>query len=93
MRRAGLRPMVIGSVLLLAVGGLGLAAVDKQEPAPMPSIHVSPTTQVVPATPIPQIKVTQASSKCSTSAGICFVEPLPVGSPCRCGDFSGVIIP
>jgi len=88
MRPSGLRLLTIGSVLLLAVGGLGLASVGKQNPPPP-----FPSFDPAPASPLPQIRLTQASSKCSTSAGICFVEPLPVGSPCTCGDFSGVIIP
>ncbi len=33
------------------------------------------------------------SSKCSTQSGICLVPPLPIGSPCSCGDYAGTIIP
>jgi hypothetical protein len=33
------------------------------------------------------------SPRCSTPAGICFIEPpLPIGSPCVCGQFRGTII-
>lgn len=36
----------------------------------------------------------QYSSRCETSAGICYVEPQPVGSPCTCPDGSpGTIVP
>jgi hypothetical protein len=50
-------------------------------------------TPAARSTPAPFTKLAQASSKCLTSAGICFVPPLAVGSPCTCGNFAGVIIP
>jgi hypothetical protein len=43
------------------------------------------------------LDITQAqvpySSRCATSAGICFVNPQPVNSICFCGQLQGVIIP
>ena len=33
------------------------------------------------------------SPRCATPAGICFVAPMPVGSPCSCGQYPGTIIP
>jgi hypothetical protein len=33
------------------------------------------------------------SPRCATPAGICFVSPMPVGSPCQCGQYFGTIIP
>mgnify|MGYP000592279031 CR=1 FL=1 len=74
---------------LLALAGLGLASVEPRTAPPAPQ----PTVQRAPTDAKPYTEVSQASSKCSTSAGICFVPPRPVGSPCSCGDFSGVIIP
>ena len=36
----------------------------------------------------------QYSSRCATSAGICYVAPQPVGSPCTCPDGTpGTIVP
>ena len=33
------------------------------------------------------------SPRCSTPAGICFVQPpQPIGTPCACGQFQGTII-
>ena len=32
------------------------------------------------------------SPRCSTPAGICFIQPQPIGSPCFCGQFQGTII-
>ena len=38
-------------------------------------------------------KVAQAlSPRCSTPAGICFIPPQPIGTPCSCGQFQGTII-
>ncbi len=33
------------------------------------------------------------SPRCATPAAICYVAPLPVGSPCKCGDAVGTIVP
>ncbi len=34
------------------------------------------------------------SSRCETRAGICYVQPQPVGSPCTCPDGTpGTIVP
>jgi hypothetical protein len=33
------------------------------------------------------------SPKCATPIGLCFVQPMPVGSPCWCGNVGGNIIP
>jgi hypothetical protein len=83
-----MRLILLLSLPILALAGLGVAAVNDARPtAPQPSVRLAP------AEPAPHTRVAQASSKCSTSAGICFVEPLPLGSPCSCGEFSGVIIP
>lgn len=40
------------------------------------------------------LQVAQAlSPRCATPAGICFIQPpLPIGSPCACGQFRGTII-
>lgn len=84
-----MRPIFLVALPVLALAGLGLASLDQPSApgVPEPSIRFAPK----PAAPL--TRISQASSKCSTSAGICFVPPLPVGSPCSCGDFSGVIIP
>lgn len=84
-----MRPIFIIALPVLALAGLGLASVDEPTApkVPPPSFHLA-TKPTDPLT-----RISQASSKCSTSAGICFVPPLPVGSPCSCGNFSGVIIP
>ena len=84
-----MRLILVVSLPLLALAALGLASVDQRASAPVPQ----PAVRLAPADAKPYTEVTQASSKCSTSAGICFVPPRPVGSPCSCGDFSGVIIP
>ncbi len=39
-------------------------------------------------------ELSQMSSKCATSTGICWVPAQLIGSPCQCGDGSyGTIIP
>ena len=40
------------------------------------------------------VQVAQAlSSRCATPAGICSIQPpLPIGSPCACGELRGTII-
>lgn len=39
------------------------------------------------------VDVVQAlSPRCSTPAGICFISPQPIGTPCSCGQFQGTII-
>jgi hypothetical protein len=84
-----MRLILLISLPVLALAGLGLVTVNARTPPPLPQ----PSVRLAPAGTAPYTKVAQASSKCSTSAGICFVEPLPLGSPCSCGEFSGVIIP
>ncbi len=32
------------------------------------------------------------SPKCATPAGICFIPPQPIGTPCSCGQFQGTVI-
>jgi len=39
------------------------------------------------------MEVAQAlSPRCSTPAGICFITPQPIGTPCACGQFQGTVI-
>ena len=39
------------------------------------------------------VQVAQAlSPRCATPAGICFIHPQPIGTPCSCGQFQGTII-
>ena len=39
------------------------------------------------------VRIAQAvSPRCATPAGICFVRPQEIGSPCSCGQFQGTII-
>jgi negative regulator of sigma E activity len=71
--------VVAAAVLAVA---LGVFEIGQQERAP---------SENAPADPVKTAQST--SSKCSTSAGICYVSPLPIGSACRCGNTSGTIIP
>lgn len=32
------------------------------------------------------------SPRCATPAGICFINPQPIGTPCACGQFQGTVI-
>ena len=32
------------------------------------------------------------SPRCSTPAGICYIQPQPIGSPCFCGQYQGTVI-
>ena len=32
------------------------------------------------------------SPRCSTPAGICIIDPQPIGSPCFCGQFQGTVV-
>jgi hypothetical protein len=89
MKGSDMRLILIASLPIIALAGLGLASVTARTPPPAPQ----PSVRLAPAESAPYTRMAQASSKCSTSAGICFVEPLPLGSPCSCGEFSGVIIP
>jgi hypothetical protein len=84
-----MRLILLVSLPVLALAGVGVASVTARTPPPVPH----PSVRLAPAETAPYTRLAQASSKCSTSAGICFVEPLPLGSPCSCGEFSGVIIP
>jgi len=84
-----MRPIFLVALPVLALAGLGLPSVDDPSATGMRQ----PAIRSAPKPPAPLSRIAQASSKCSTSAGICFVPPLPVGSPCSCGNFSGVIIP
>jgi hypothetical protein len=84
-----MRPIFLVALPVVALAGVGLASVDE---APAPGVH-QPSIRFAPKPEAPLTRISQASSKCSTSAGICFVPPLPVGSPCSCGNFSGVIVP
>lgn len=41
----------------------------------------------------PAMEVAQAlSPRCATPAGICFINPQPIGTPCSCGQFQGTVI-
>jgi len=30
---------------------------------------------------------------CKTQAGICPIDPAPLGAPCRCGTYQGFVVP
>jgi hypothetical protein len=88
-----MRLILIAFASLVALAGLGLTSIDLNgEIAPEPAAQSSRDPDPR-STPAPFTEFAQASSKCLTSVSICFVPPLPVGSPCTCGDFAGVIIP
>jgi hypothetical protein len=83
-----MRLVLFGMIAVAGCAGLAVAAIGPPTPAERPIERAAPLPK-----PPASLQVVQASSKCSTPSGICFVPPLPVGSPCRCGNFSGVIIP
>ena len=54
---------------------------------------VPPDHPIQPQRPPLSQRADTWSPRCATPAGICYVAPLPLGSPCKCGDAAGTIVP
>lgn len=79
MHRSILAGLVLAGVFVAAAG----FAVSGHKEQPAPGGY----------TPLPRLVQQTLSPHCSTPVGVCDVDPLPIGSPCQCGDTGGSIIP
>jgi hypothetical protein len=58
---------------------------------------LSATGGLTPAAPDPAHHYSRRadvwSPRCATPVGVCYIAPQPVGSPCKCGEVGGTIVP
>jgi hypothetical protein len=87
-----MRRVFIVSILSICAVGLAVAWPDNlsgrtasTSGTESPGVNFSPAGV--------EVAQTAVGYNCRTAAGVCPIEPAPLGAPCRCGEYQGFVIP